>query len=411
MPEYLLIQLPPDDTARYRYAVLGEGGEIQDEGLLERDSIRTHATGRRCIGVVPGAEVLITRVWLPTRRRSQVLQALPYALEEQLTSDLEELHFAIRRIDADGGVHAAVVEHAVMQAWLDEFDSLGLEPEALIPANGLLPADPDHWRIEADGEQAILALGPDGFALEPGAAQVTVEAALVVAQKPPERLTVQAPADLCSRLEAVVAAADPVPDLSGGAVGTALLPRLAAWYHPRTAVDLRQGPYARRERWGWAWRPLRPAVALLAVWLLGQGALQWLEVQRLESEAERLTAEIEQAYRDTFPDGRVVNPRVQMEHHLRAVRGDQAGGEGSGQLARLLGPAAPVLAGEGLRVRTLRLRDNSLEVELDTVDIETLEELRTGLEREAGLAVEIRSASARDGRVDGRLVIREEEPA
>ncbi len=410
MPHYLLIQLPADENARYRYAVLGEGGDIQDEGVLDRDSIRSHATGRRCIGVVPGAEVLITRVWLPTRRRSRVLQALPYALEEQLTSDLDDLHFAIRRIDGDGGVHAAVAEHAAVQGWLSELEGLGIEVDALVPENGLLPADPGHWRVEADDQRVVLALGADGFALEPATAPVTLEAALAVAEQPPERITLQAPEALRTRLEPAVAAADPPPELESHVSDTSLLARLAAWYHPRTAVDLRQGPYARRERWGWAWRPLRPAAALLALWLLGQGVLQWLEVQRLEAEAEQLTGEIEQVYRDTFPEGRVVNPRTQMEHHLRNLRGDDSG-EHAGQLSRLLGKAAPALAGEGLRVRTLRLRDRSLEVELDTVDIETLESLRAALEGEAGLEVEIRSASARDGRVDGRLVIREEEPA
>ncbi|ABM63151.1 type II secretion system protein GspL [Halorhodospira halophila] len=410
MPEYLLIQLPRCDDGRYRFAVVAEGGAILDQGLLRPEVVAPHRAGRRCVGVVPGAQVLVTRVWLPTRRRPRVLQALPYALEEQLTSDLEALHFAIRRIDADGGVHAAVVEHAAMQAWLDEFASLGLEVDALVPENGLLPADSGHWRVEADRNQVVLALGADGFALEPASAPVTLEAALAVAERPPQRLTLQAPAALQTRLESAAAAAEPAPELESRAVDADLLPRLAAWYHPRTAVDLRQGPYARRERWGWLWRPLRPAAALLAVWLLGQGALQWLEVQRLEREAEQLTAEIEQVYRETFPEGRVVNPRVQMEHHLRTIRGDR-GGEGGGHLARLLGKAAPALAGDGLRVRTLRLRDGSLEVELDTVDIETLEGLRRALEGDAGLAVEIRSASAREGRVDGRLVIREEESA
>ena len=411
MPEYLLIQLPSDADANYRCVVIAEGGQVRDQGRLPGAALAARADGRRCIGVVPGAEVLVTRVWLPTRRRSRVLQALPYALEEQLTSDLEELHFAIRRIDADGGVHAAVVEHAVIQAWLEEFESLGLEPDALVPANGLLPADPGHWRIEADHDQVLLALGSDGFALEPAAAPVTLEAALAVAEQPPERITLQAPEALRTRLEPAVAAADPAPELESHGSDASLLARLAAWYHPRTAVDLRQGPYARRERWGWVWRPLRPAAALLALWLLGQGVLQGLEVQRLDGEAQRLATEIEQVYRETFPEGRVVNPRAQMEHHLRAIRGDEAGAERGGQLARLLAQAAPALSGEGLRVRTLRLRDDQLEVELDTADIETLEAVRSTLESEASLAVEVRSASARDGRVDGRLVIREEEPA
>jgi general secretion pathway protein L len=146
---------------------------------------------------------------------------------------------------------------------------------------------------------------------------------------------------------------------------------------------------------------------LFGAWLLIQVVLQVVEVYRLEARSVELSSQIEQVYRQTFPDGRVVNPRVQMEQHLRAVQGGNGDGAGQALLSRLLAKAAPALAGDGLRLRTLRLRDGALEVELNTADIESLENLRTSLEESGSLKVEIRSAAAREGRVAGRLVIRE----
>lgn len=169
-----------------------------------------------------------------------------------------------------------------------------------------------------------------------------------------------------------------------------------------------QGPYAQRERWGWLWRPLRPAAALLGIWLLAQVVLQIVEVNQLAAEREELRNEIESVYRDTFPDGRVVNPRVQMQQHLRSIQGSGEQDNDEALLSRLLVQAAPALASDRLHLRSLRLRDGALEVELNTADIESLEMLRAALEDDSDLAVEIRSASAREGRVAGRLVIRQE---
>lgn len=410
MPELFCLRLPKSAAGTYEYAITS-ASSVQEthHGSLAAAEVVAQAAGRRSIAVVPGHEVLITRVWLPTRRRSRIAQALPYALEEQLTNDIDDLHFAIRRVDGDGGVHAAVVDHAAMQRWRDELGELaelGLEVVALVPENGLLPVSERRWQVLADAEQAVLALGGEGFALESATAPVTLEAALATTERPPQKIEIEAPQGVLQRLEAVPAASAEPPDISAQDSERPLFVRLAERLELAEAVDLLQGPYAPRERWGWLWRPMRPAAALLAVWLLAQVALQVVEVQRLEVERDKLRSKIEAVYRETFPEGRVVNPRVQMEQHLSKIRGDQDDAVERGLLSRLLAEAAPALAGDGLRLRSLRLRNEALEIELDTADIEALEGLRTALEEGGNLEVEIRSASAREGRVAGRLVIR-----
>lgn len=406
--EFLYLRLPVTDQGTYEYAIsaAGSGGDVQ-HGYASAAQVKARAVGRRCVAIVPGYEVLITQTWLPTRRSSRITQALPYALEEQLTSEIDELHFAIRRVEGDGRVHAAVVEHAAMQRWQEELAGLGVEVVAIVPESGLLAVNERRWQVLADEQRVVLALGGEGFALEPATAPVALEAALASTAQLPEQIEIEAPDGLLQRLEAVPATLSEPPQVTGRETRSPLLVRLMERFELSRAVDLLQGPYAQRERWGWLWRPLRPAAALFGAWLLIQVVLQVVEVYRLEARSDELSSQIEQVYRQTFPDGRVVNPRVQMEQHLRALRGGNGNGAGQALLSRLLARAAPALAGDGLRVRTLRLRDGALEVELNTTDIESLESLRTSLEEGGSLEVEIRSATAREGRVAGRLVIRE----
>lgn len=409
MPEILCLRLPASTAGSYEYAITSAilGAQVQ-HGYADVDQVQEMAAGRRCVAIVSGLEVLITRVKLPTRRRSRIAQALPYALEEQLTSDIDDLHFAIRRVDGDGWVHAAVVEHSAMQRWQTQLLGLGVDVAAIVPENGLLAVNELYWQVLADDQQVVMALGGDGLSLEPATAPITLEAALVNAEKLPEEIEVEAPEGLLQRLESIPAAlSEEPPGVRWQTTEGELFERLVERLDLSVAVNLMQGPYAPSERWGWLWRPLRPAAAVLGVWLLAQVVLQVVEVRQLEAERDELRNQIEQVYRDTFPEGRVVNPRVQMEQHLRHISADSGEDQQPGLLTRLLAKAAPALANDRFSLRSLRLRGGALEVELDTADIESLEKLRAALVKDSGLEVEIRSASAREGRVAGRLVIRQ----
>ena len=76
------------------------------------------AVGKQVIVLVPGTDVILTSVTVPTRNRNRMAAAVPYLLEEQLAADVDESHFALGERDAEGRVAVAVVSRARMDAWL-----------------------------------------------------------------------------------------------------------------------------------------------------------------------------------------------------------------------------------------------------------------------------------------------------
>ena len=72
-------------------------GEITMSGEGKLTAAAALASGRRVIVLVPGSDVLLVQAAVPTRKRERVLQAIPFALEDQLAGDVERLHFAIAR--------------------------------------------------------------------------------------------------------------------------------------------------------------------------------------------------------------------------------------------------------------------------------------------------------------------------
>ncbi len=81
--------------------------------------------------VVPGTDVLLTEPELPAKAGAKLQQIVPYALEEQLAEDIDELHFAIgKRVGDAPTTPVAVVALSLMDEWTNALKAAGLAPEA-----------------------------------------------------------------------------------------------------------------------------------------------------------------------------------------------------------------------------------------------------------------------------------------
>ena len=88
--------------------VLAPGtGPLPDAAVL--------CAGRRTVVLVPAVRVLRTRVDVPVKGANRIAQALPFALEDVLAEDVEELHFVAGPRFADGQVAVAVVRREWME--------------------------------------------------------------------------------------------------------------------------------------------------------------------------------------------------------------------------------------------------------------------------------------------------------
>src|SRR5256884_98482 len=75
------------------------------------------APGRRVCALVPGADVLLAEPEIPVKAGAKLQQLVPYALEEQLADDIDDLHFAIGKRAGDSArAPVAVVARALLPA-------------------------------------------------------------------------------------------------------------------------------------------------------------------------------------------------------------------------------------------------------------------------------------------------------
>jgi general secretion pathway protein L len=359
------------------------------------------ASGQRLVLVADGARLTVVSANVPSRQRATILKALPYALEEQFADDVESLHFAIGERLPSGELGVVTCRHSELQGWMQRCSEAGISPVAVVPESLLIPWQEGEWTLIGDQARTLVRFGLwHAFVVDSGALSVLL--AQVDAGRSETLSTV--------RLFGGLSASD-VPEAIRPLVhesedGLPTLALLATQYRPGHTLNLLQGAYSPRAKVGRYVRPWRMAAALLLGLLVVQAGSMLTKRSRLQAESRQLADESEQIYRATFPEARnVVDARLQMERQLQALR-REAGSDGSG-LLDLIERSGPVLLGEkGLRVNGLNYRNGELNLSITATSLATVDVVRQKLNEESGLQVEIQSASSRDGRVEGRLLIR-----
>src|SRR5216684_4722112 len=248
----------PAEDSELRWRRVAPAGAVREgsqrglEGLAPAEDI---------IVWTPAAETLLLRARLPTRSTAKIVQALPYALEEQLIEPPESLHFAFAH-EADGALAVAVTRRERMESWLAALAAAGLAPTRLAPVTLSVPLAERAWTLAfVDGEIVLRSgaragLGGPAERRPPAWLHAALAEARTEASGPERILLVDAPADLDSAAwrEALGLPLEP------------MRPGEAAV--PEAPLDLLQQHYAPRARIAALKRAYVPAAALLAAWLL-----------------------------------------------------------------------------------------------------------------------------------------------
>lgn len=374
-----------------RAAVLSAHNDAVQTGSLEQalEASKAQSKNQQVVLIVPAADIVLNSVELPIRQHSKLLQAVPYALEDQLAEDVEQLHFSVGERQPDGQVPVASVARASMAGYLEPFQAQGIEPLAVLPETLCLPqvqAD-GGWQVLVDGRNCVVRNGAfDGFSCDIDELGDFLSMAQSSMDLPEGlRLTVyQTPGSDSLALDGLMAHVDRVEVRAGLAC---LMPASL-----NGNINLLQGDYASEpafERW---WRPLRATAILFLTWVLLGTAYDAIQHVRLSGQLETLEEENITRFRQLFPEiSRVVDMRAQGQQALAKLRQD---GSGAGLFPLLGATANAVKTVNGLRVQEVQLRDGLLYMSLTAADIQTLESFKAHFGKQEAWQLEVQSANA-----------------
>lgn len=343
------------------------------------------AGNRRLVILVPGADVRLTRVNVPARAAAKVLQAAPYALEEQLAEDVDDLHFALGARAADGSWPVAVVARTHMDTWLAPLRERGLAPDLLIPDLLCLP-EPEtaRWSALAEDEQISVRSAPyAGFTCAPADLALYLQAAGIA---PETVLRIVVPRSFHGDFTTLTQPTELLPGF--GSALESLLQNLK----PERAINLLQGSYSQREDLRRLWQPWRSAAVLAAVWIGIAGLNHAVQAWRLGKELAAQDQRNVQRFQQIFPaERRIVDLSVQAEQQMRLLKG---GGAQGGFIPLLETLTQALAAAPGLKLQSLQLREGALFVGLGGSDLQQLEALRGWFAQSRPAHMEVQSANS-----------------
>ena len=381
----LIIRLNPDAaTAIWRRAAPGDAAQTGEWHPDAGDPTLSLLAQRHPAWVlVPASDCAFHRVTLPAGARRNAQQALAFLLEEQLATEIEESHFAlIHRDKSDCAV--AVVGREKMRAWQAWCEGLGLNVLALTPDALALPQNPTGWSAVRCGEQWLFRCETcSGMAVEtPWLGELLVhwpDLAPIACYSPPP--------DIAAPWQP-----RPVQDLLA----------LAASNPQARKICLRQGNFAakRRPPTPRRWRPT--IVATLALLLLWSGN-RLHDHLALARQADAAVQASRDFYRQWFKaEKNLVNPRLQMQQHLRRLESVSA----RPALISRLGALQQIIAETpGIRLRALSFdaARNALQLEISAVSSQALAQFSQ--RARAGFRVQTGEMKPRADGIEGRLTL------
>ncbi|MDR3389160.1 MAG: type II secretion system protein GspL [Rudaea sp.] len=348
---------------------------------------------RRILVLVPAEQVLLLDTPRMSAQRAQFAKALPFALEDQLASPVEELHFALPERLNESRVPVAIVERNILRRWLERLARDGIRPDALIPETLALPPgcvviEPDRALLRTAPAQAgacDLAALPDWLDLFAANAGEPVALDVLDFRSAPALSLPVAIAHYHERQR------DP-------------LAFFAAQLHAEPALNLLQGQFAPAHRHAPALRLWRNAAVLAAAAVLLLFVYYGVDCWRLASESARLDTAMRGVLHEGFPemDNVAGDPRQLMDSALMRMRG----GADAGGLLRVLNQIAPTLGSTTrMTLRSVEYHNATLELGLRAPDVPALDLMRERLANLPGLKVEVTAATSADNGIDGRLRI------
>src|SRR5690606_18535254 len=95
---------------------------------------------------------------------TRLMQAIPFAMEEQINDELDQLHFAAGQFTPNEPSPVAVVARAKMSEWLDMLQAWQVTADEIIPAIFVVPCLPDSWSVMMNDVAVVRTGVMSGFA-------------------------------------------------------------------------------------------------------------------------------------------------------------------------------------------------------------------------------------------------------
>ncbi len=409
MADQLLIYLHDNQTLYADWVFIqanGEASSVIESGPLHElaEKNKNALADTTYINCIINAELVsYSEINIPAKNRQRALQAIPFALEDQLAEDIDQLHFAIGK-PSDNTYPVISIAHQALKDLLEKCQHVGINIDAMyvdiLSLPGDVQADKSWSVLQSDSKASILTA--NGDLINTDSDSLPVFFASLIQQK-----TESLPA-LVNHYHEENSEATTLPlpeEVSLNKIGYKQTPLmlLSNQLSKPSMLNILQGPYqVVRESNQW-WRPWQTAAIIAAVALLLHIISGGINLKQLQQENKLIEKEITRIYKKSFPRSKkIVNARVQMENKLKQLK--KSSGKTDYSFTDILLDSAPLIKQTaGVEMQGIGYHNRKLELQLTLDKLSTAEALKNKLNKLSRVKAELLSASSEAKQVNARI--------
>jgi general secretion pathway protein L len=399
MRDKFVIYLHPGDLTHPSWVILTHDGTISNSSLQDDpDGLLEIAEDKEVIVLVPAVDVLLIEVDLPKMGRARLLEALPFAIEDQIISDVESMHIAPGNSPIEGTTPVAICAHEKMREWLQLLGTWEIKADAFVPTQFALPYGENFWSVVVMEETFMMRMGQFiGLGNDHHNQGLLLQLALKEAKTLPEIIyiynTTNVP--ICSSLNTNITLKEEMGDPK------ALIEVFAKSLEKTRPINLLQGAFAVKQTKAQLNRIKKWTACVALAWGLLLVLYPSVSYFILQKKVREQNIQIAEIYKRNFPESRsLVAPKTRMQEKLQKLSASTS----ENRLLVLLGHIGKGLNTSTIKLKRFDFRDNELALQLNaqsSLDLSQFTDFLTNV----GVNVKQQNTNLIGPRVNTMLVI------
>lgn len=418
MSEYLVIRLDQYQSQMATWIAVDSSGARRSQpevGTLQEAA--ADIGDREVIVLVPSAEVLTTSVEIPVKG-AKLLAALPYALEEYLAEDVEDLHFAAGMRRSSGRTPVSVVSHERMEEWIAALNYAGIAPDSIVAESYGLARIPGTISMLLSGDSVFINDGADTELVMQGVSPGDALAAIGAlddgtpaqgddedspSPMPRHVLVYCEPGDEERFEHDWIALRHELDSVDLKLLPDGVTPRLAVTVATGAGINLLQGQYAPRREYAGLFRPWKYAAMLALAFALVAVASKALDFYLLTRQEQELRQTFNSEYRQMLPGAPETNDPLAVIESLRRRIGTVETPPLFLQSMEQLSNA--IQQNRTAQIQAISFRAGIIDLRVSAPDVATLDNIRSAIGASGQFSAAIQSTDQDGDKWSSRIQI------
>lgn len=379
-------------SASPEYALLGKKQAEDHFTPADWDRVRSLSRGRKVVLLIPDTSVALTTVTIPSKNKKQLMQAIPFALEDTLAEDIETLHFASHQNDTDKHSNVAIISRQLLDSYLDLLRNQNITAHYILPQVLSLPIPENGWSmLQSDNFVSVRLDDLNGFHCQNSLLDLFLTEQL---EKTEPKLIYSniEPNQLPESLQEITTEKNALDQVKYNNIISAL------------PLNLISGFVSHKKTSAINWKMWRPTLVLASlVGAIGLGILIW-QNNALKHQSQQLNSAINATFKSTFPDSRLVDPPQQMSSKLAQLKNNI--GKTVDSPLPLLAEITPLVKDyKDMTLSEVRYQENELTMVMQSPNLTRIETFKKDAAKKAKMNVEIKSSTTTADKVKVILII------